>query len=956
MLDANTTYYYSYRHIYLDGKATKTSEPVVIKTTNTQRKAVLQLKVAEDLNSKSGAIKYARIELYRKEEGQNFRLIQSINPNEEPILGTAEKYVSYTDNGSVAGGELSENVTTNTSNDKTQTEVRDRLVKANIEYPSREVDNFPNEFTISVTERTDTDEQIVVPPNTDLQMYAKVVFEDGQSSFHFPVSNQVTSLTKTDGIEVGPTTIPDLSTLGYDEVSLYLKTDQNDVQEVDKTIEFDSLSIENMSVPTLDSVAEGLLYYRQKPHVFLGWKYFYRFVKRTGYDSGTNQTTFLIQDVVRDTGLDTEVDDQYGSQEFKSLFFINQETIQVTGNVDQVVGDPSAPDYVPEKHINANICGTKIPYYREQFVGTHEAVSGATFEKYAVYSYKMSYVDSLKKAVQENGLKLKMTESTVSGLSFSQNDQDYLEQAVEIDHVYDSSGGGQRVVVSGVINVPDAKIYLVLPADSIYSEIENSDISNTQLIGNYENLQFTDSGVKLVLGYDPRTNGGLNKTATFEIIGADFELLQDETTQNDVYDGTNYMYWPNLKAFVNVYVSDEATFKEDQLIYIGSYRDQNTFDNRILDGTFLKHTGFQYEKDSDFSFVRQDENNIYENALTRTDLNVLTSDFPYQLVWSEPSVEGGNNSGSRTFLYTSFLNISSQYGEILALETFRNDLIVFCERAVGVIKVGKQMSSGPEGDVYVNSAQFLNDPFWILKNVPYIQRNSILQSNNGLYFCDGKDFWRYSGQLENINQGRIEVTGKVASIYDSVNDEYRATIYDAPIKDNAPVSSPELTGIGETYAFSTELNEWMGPYTYKDAVGTYIGNAVYASNNKGIVEHNIGNTFAESQFETVLEAVANDLEKMNTTKKFRKFYIDLLADTDPVNIGDLEFSYASEDNTNPKTVDFKGKRKVRNRYKVGFQSAPNRSYNSRFVHWKINTVIEGFLLRALGIEYLYKQR
>src|SRR5690625_1661729 len=105
MLKENTTYFYTYRHLFRDGHVSHTSQPIVIKTDTQKRRASMELAVVEDLDHTADDPKYARLEIYRKADSDSFRHIQTLNPNQLQVNGSGQKYVNFTDEGMLDGGE-----------------------------------------------------------------------------------------------------------------------------------------------------------------------------------------------------------------------------------------------------------------------------------------------------------------------------------------------------------------------------------------------------------------------------------------------------------------------------------------------------------------------------------------------------------------------------------------------------------------------------------------------------------------------------------------------------------------------------------------------------------------------------------------------------------------------------------------------------------------------------------
>jgi hypothetical protein len=459
---------------------------------------------------------------------------------------------------------------------------------------------------------------------------------------------------------------------------------------------------------------------------------------------------------------------------------------------------------------------------------------------------------------------------------------------------------------------------------------------------------------------------------SFEFIGVDYELGTDNFEENlevSVQDETSVdrtiTLTRGLQSTVVISTLQDEDLLVDNLIFVGNYYDSESF-NRLTDvSNKLKHTGFGFQKDGPFEFVSLNGSNIYENRLLKQDVNLLDDKFPNQIVWSQPTVTGGSASGSRQFLYTSFLDVSSEYGSIIDLASVRNNLLVFCERGVALIKVGEQLASSPSGNVYVTSSQFLSQPYWILKSSPYVQKYTIAEYENSIYFSDGSDLWSFGDGLKNLTKGSINIDGFCVGGIDPENKEYRLTVFDRPREGVEPVSTtgvidnlvevdPASSGTaGRTYSFSLEIGEWSGPHSYGAVSNINRSNKMISFVDDQYAVQNVGNKFGDRSYTTVIESVANLQGEPNRSKRYRKFYLDAIAD-DPTEV--CQFAYASEYFQNEYEVDLADRRTIRGTYPVGVRAGTGRPSTSRSFFWRITSVVKGFLLRSLSFDYLYKRK
>lgn len=85
-----------------------------------------------------------------------------------------------------------------------------------------------------------------------------------------------------------------------------------------------------------------------------------------------------------------------------------------------------------------------------------------------------------------------------------------------------------------------------------------------------------------------------------------------------------------------------------------------------------------------------------------------------------------------------------------------------------------------------------------------------------------------------------------------------------------------LTDNITTYAYSIEFGEWFGPYTYRDRGSDYYKNQMYSVVDRRLVRQNIGATFNGFEYETIIESVGNVMDRPDMVKIWRKFYLDML--------------------------------------------------------------------------------
>jgi hypothetical protein len=168
-LEPSEEYWYKARYIYSDGHKTKTSFPVYAKTTNDKRLIILRIATTQDVDGT-----FADIEIFRKTAAGEFAFIERIR-NPKPL---PDGFVQFIDDGKLDQFLLEEQQYIWTEEHRTHAVIRDRYVRANLKYKSRENDTAA---FFNIKDATDED---TIPPNVVAELYTKKKFEDGLDSFH----------------------------------------------------------------------------------------------------------------------------------------------------------------------------------------------------------------------------------------------------------------------------------------------------------------------------------------------------------------------------------------------------------------------------------------------------------------------------------------------------------------------------------------------------------------------------------------------------------------------------------------------------------------------------------------------------------------------------------------------------------------------------------------------------
>lgn len=866
-LETDATYWYMVRIKYQDNHKTVTSFPQRVKIgpltpegTVIVRTVGLLITTPPDLDGG-----FVDVEIFRRKEAEDFFLIDRVT------VASLDEW-EYLDTGKLKIRAYSALNYVWNETEKGAAIVRDRLVRAGVEFLDREYDATP---VGGITE--DAPDEYSMIPGVDFNLYVRKRFDDGLLSPHV--------LFETiEGVEDKAFQLSHFGEI-ENEIGFYAGFNRQFLPS-DKTIYFPTLEMYNIHVPSILTAedAEADQDRPINPHIFLGFGQFQRV-----HDGAGN-----ITHKIRDKEWSEDWDEGAGTG---SLYEFDSFSI-TAGDFETEM-----PRYIELEIVE----GQTILYKR---IATLTGISGGNSGV-----YEIAWLSALKEyiATQEFSFRMSSLEDGVR-LSTFRSENDFINREVEVlgyDYLADGEPNPFAVSPSQVAPALLNRVYLLLSPDSIYADFN---------LRSFNNEDVKD-------GWD--TTADLTGRAVFEMLN--IEYVRDESPISEVLsqDGESYIKW----TYQDEVLQPVPTFGlEDSVVYLGSMAggapDTLKFDSYPAGVEKVETNGF----------VRWvlPEHSILETLITQDDLEVFQENFPTLLIWSEPFVLGTGINGLRNFTFTNFKSISKDYGPIIDIQYINNILLAFCERGVNRIGVGETLTQQASGEVFVSSAQFLTDDFWLLKHLPNIQRDSIVQYENMLFFCDGKDVWNFVDKFENITNGAIEIDGDIVSAgVDPANKEYR------------------ITDQSQTWAYSIELGEWMGPYTYTDQVPAGYRDRFFAVKGGEIIEHNIGNDFDGAAYESFIESVAIDLNNVSVDKLWRKFLLQIDGEI-PVEqtIEVLEFQYGRE-YSNKFAKNIFDVAKKSGLYHIGVN--PDEQ-NATQLYWSVRTDIEDFVLRSFAYNLLLRNR
>jgi len=953
LLDQNEKYTYSVRYVYYDGHVTVNSSSKLAQTDNSDQTVTFDVELINDLDDT-----YPDVEVYRKTGAGNFFLIEKVDPD-NTSYSTTNNVLSYIDDGKTEIGGLSSESYVWTENHLAQDIVRNRYVKANLEYGGTEnnieLDAQKYEITGMLGEYD------VIPYNTNVNVYSKLRYENGSESF-FKLNDSFSKNDLTDsGIEVKQTLA---SEEDVKEVTLY--AEYNTKQSLD-TIDFNSVEIANSNIPTIETndLPEVDQDKPTSPNVWLGWKYLTRFNNETRvYDSewdttedgGSNNDYFVdtnnslgtdyynVPDLVNaniavngteiGSTLPYKIKAKSGTESTKQYVISSTPTTTATvtfdydgntvdvsltgaentsGTIDKIVTEINDDETIGVTAYKS--ADSTAIYFYEKVLGQISmnditfadtsgnfawSLGGSTQGTLSAI-YEIAYLKPLKEAISKGDVTIILNSlNNTSDISSGFDDSDLLNSDISINGLRDTSDTETKILVDNDNIYPTSKnhIYLVADNESVLQDVDNISINNTDVKDDYDGTP------------------SLDITHRFGLSIKGLSELDDGTIESvELTDWTEYDYTYQLIR------TDYSSVSINPLFLVGSKND-------VVDTSFnpVDTTGWTKKQANDYIYIALNEGNIYEELVQG---DVFKTDFPNQIIWSSPIVEGSRFNGTRNFSPENYYNLSSEYGEIVDMRYTANKLLVFCENGVSIVNVGEVLTSQTSGKTFIDSSRFLSGDYWILTNVVDIKPKSIKKYESQLFFGDGVDVWLFQDGLKNISNGRITLNedNDWFATLDIKNKEYRIT-----------------DGV-DTYAYSIELDEWF-QYTHYDKPSTTINNRCFASDGTLFYEHNISNQFNGEDYTTLIESRANDMNEASVIKLFRKLYIEAKNASAAIFKYGLDYSNLEEKNFS----DVKNKNGM---YHFGVKRNNN---NGTKLFWSVESTEENFVMRMLSILFSARNR
>ena len=938
-LEQMRDYWYTARYRYSDGHVTRACYPVAVRTTNTRRRNRIEIKPVRDLDNR----RFAEVEVYRSTRGSEFFLIDNVTPEQLNERG----YFYYDDTGRLPRNRLDELMHIWTDEHQIHGVVRDRYVRGNLRYKNRP-------FALSgrvFTETTDDDRTI--PPNVTMELYARGRFRNGMESeqvFVDSVDNKETD--RQVAVNVDSLTGEDLK-----ELAFYAKYDQFRRRE---GITVGSIDFHNVYIPSLATRNKSRenQFRPEQQYLFLGWKY----VMRIAYLEQPGTGPINVEDYIVDSELDSGNEDNDLRYESKFMFRRQSGPFNLnerrfifpdTETFEPVEGYPQEYDLVGFRPLWYTYLTQDDPYPPTFSSGTQPRVSlgewGDLDTRIPVVGiYKLAMYDGFKRAATTGRVKIQLLDSgrisgddglvgkeiTVIGIAdetegvpqFTQTDMNsfaYSQNEVVLPEHDDAVRGLALGTSSRWIYPTNSKLYIIVN-DSELRDYTNTLIQNTEFLDDYEDLEGPLVGRQATFSY-----------RILDLVLNPTFFLREDTQEGPVVERVSIGprdedYWDNvgeLKTTVWESLRELAMFGhvipegDRTLIYLGrGFPDDQTI-------TF-ERTGYTQVEERGLARWSLDTDNLYSTLVDVDETERMIEKYPQQLIVSMPFAPDGNLGGSRTFLFSGIYNVPDDHGVLVGMAYVQGRLFVFTTHGVAMVFVGEVVSEQASGNAVVDTARFLTDNQWVLRNLKKVQPRSIVTYEHMLFFSDGIDVWMRGQELQNISNGAVVLAdGDHVGGIDVENKEYR------------------ISDGHQTWAYSLETREWSGPYTYSGKVGMLYRDRLYGVSNGHAVLHNRGNAFGVyPAYETEVQWAGNDFNESTIDKIFRKFYLDV--------DGPARFEYSKNRNTwfGRDIADYN---KINGIVHAGVKQEYS---NSQSLYWRFKTKAKEFALKGVSFIWYVRDR
>lgn len=240
--------------------------------------------------------------------------------------------------------------------------------------------------------------------------------------------------------------------------------------------------------------------------------------------------------------------------------------------------------------------------------------------------------------------------------------------------------------------------------------------------------------------------------------------------------------------------------------------------------------------------------NVGYNSTTSDKQYILLPDVPYiknvfdnRIMFSDIHINDAFRNGYRVFQGLSYKDITRQYGAIVKMFDWRNNLLIVFENGVGIMNINERALSAEGGDIFIKGAGVLSDNVTMLSSdYGSAWKDSIIRTTRYIYGVDtvAKKIWRTDGQgfelisdfkiqkflNENITLGETEKYPLVAlrnvkSHFNAFKSDVMFTFYD---------TTRENTEVEWNVCYNEVLDKWITRYTWTPLASDSINNVYFS--------------------------------------------------------------------------------------------------------------------------------
>lgn len=242
--------------------------------------------------------------------------------------------------------------------------------------------------------------------------------------------------------------------------------------------------------------------------------------------------------------------------------------------------------------------------------------------------------------------------------------------------------------------------------------------------------------------------------------------------------------------------------------------------------------------------------NVGYNSTTSDKIYLSSPDVPYlknifdnRIMFSDIHISDAFRNGYRVFQGLDYKDVTRQYGAIVKMFDWKNNLLVVFENGVGMLPINERAmaGSGDGGGIFIRGLGVLSDKVQPLsEDFGSTWKDSIIRTHAFIYGVDtiGKKIWRTNGEVfevisdfkiqkflnDNITLDENEKTvmiglRNVKTHYNQFKGDLMFTFYD---------TTRENEEIKWNLCFNEQLNKWITRYSWTPLMSESINNIYFS--------------------------------------------------------------------------------------------------------------------------------